>query len=625
MNLNHSQKKAVSHFEGPCLVLAGPGSGKTLTIAKRIEYLINEKNVDPQEILVITFTKYAANEMRDRFRALLKDGNYPVTFGTFHGIYYGILKWAYHLGPENLLKDEERLQILGRILEREQIEGDLNKTERKEYVLELSEEIGKVKNEGVPVKDYQSKKRDPDVFKHIYEQYETDKRHYKKIDFEDMLLLCRNLFLQHGDILTAWQRKYKYILVDEFQDINQVQYDVIKMLAGPENNLFVVGDDDQSVYGFRGSKPQIMQDFMKDFPQAKRILLDVNYRSDGCIVKGALRVIGHNSLRFEKEIKPGQEAKKTIHIQGTKEPVEESMYILKQVQRLKEKGNSLSDIAILYRTTADARTMAQTFREYQVPFRMKEQGSHLYDHFICTDLEAYFRIVNGNFKKSDLLQVINRPNRYVSRDAMTEEEVSFESLRKFYAEKEWMQDRIDQMEWDMKMLKGKTPYAAISYIRKSIGYDEFIAEYASYRGLDKEELNDILTEIEDRAKHIRTMDAWLEHVVLSRKEFHESLRELPKDMDAVSFLTMHGAKGLEFPYVFVIEANEGQTPYKKAKTKEEIEEERRLFYVAMTRAEKELVITYVKEKNGKSKDPSRFVYELIGSKTPSKSKIKPKS
>ena len=261
MSLNQAQLRAVAHKDGPCMVLAGPGSGKTLTIAKRIEYLITEYKVRPEEILVITFTKYAANEMKERFRKVMGQSGIPVTFGTFHGIYYGILKWAYRLDQRNILSDREKYELLGQAAARMEWEAAEYAGEENEYLQELAAEIGNVKNHCRDIGEYKSRRYDTRRFRELYLAYEEEKKKLRKIDFEDMILYCRELFLKRPDILKKWQKKFRYILVDEFQDVNQAQYDVVRMLAAPEDNLFVVGDDDQSVYGFRGAKPGIMLDF----------------------------------------------------------------------------------------------------------------------------------------------------------------------------------------------------------------------------------------------------------------------------------------------------------------------------------------------------------------------------
>lgn len=610
MSLNKAQKEAVSHKEGPCLVLAGPGSGKTLTIAKRIEYLIKVYKVRPEEILVITFTKYAAWEMKNRTRSICGPSSYAVTFGTFHGIYYGILKWAYRLNQSNLLSDEEKYRILREILPGIDWDQEPEADEEKDYLQELAIEIGNVKNNCMDIEEYEPVKYTTEKFRKLYRTYEETKKKYRKIDFEDMLIQCRDLFMKRPDILKKWQEKFQYILVDEFQDVNQAQYDVVRMLAAPQDNLFVVGDDDQSVYGFRGAKPGIMKEFMKDYPKARQILLDVNYRSSGYIVKGALRVIGNNKIRFEKKIEAFRKPDETVHVQEVKDPVQEAEYVLERIREYREKGVSYTEMAVLYRTNVDARAMSELMTEYQIPFVMKEHLNNIYEHFIALDMISYLRLSQGEYDRKYFLQIANRPNRYLTRESMKTGNVSYESLRRYYRDKDWMVDRIDQLEWDMKMICDKTPYAAIQYIRKRMGYDEFLKEYAAYRKISSEDLFALLEEIWQNSKGYGTIKEWFEHI----ESYGKMLKEQNKkngEKEGVNLMTMHAAKGLEFDTVFVIEANEGSCPYKKATADEEIEEERRLFYVAMTRAKRKLVISYVKEKNGKDLLPSRFVSELL--------------
>lgn len=610
MSLNHAQTEAVAHNKGPCMVLAGPGSGKTLTIAKRIEYLIMKHKVRPEEILVITFTKYAAWEMKNRTRSICGPSSYAVTFGTFHGIYYGILKWAYRLNQSNLLSDEEKYRILREILPGIDWDQEPEADEEKDYLQELAIEIGNVKNNCMDIEEYEPVKYTTEKFRKLYRTYEETKKKYRKIDFEDMLIQCRDLFMKRPDILKKWQEKFQYILVDEFQDVNQAQYDVVRMLAAPQDNLFVVGDDDQSVYGFRGAKPGIMKEFMKDYPKARQILLDVNYRSSGYIVKGALRVIGNNKIRFEKKIEAFRKPDETVHVQEVKDPVQEAEYVLERIREYREKGASYTEMAVLYRTNVDARAMSELMTEYQIPFVMKEHLNNIYEHFIALDMISYLRLSQGEYDRKYFLQIANRPNRYLTRESMKTGNVSYESLRRYYRDKDWMVDRIDQLEWDMKMICDKTPYAAIQYIRKRMGYDEFLKEYAAYRKISSEDLFAVLEEIWQNSKGYGTIKEWFEHI----ESYGKMLKEQNKkngEKEGVNLMTMHAAKGLEFDTVFVIEANEGSCPYKKATADEEIEEERRLFYVAMTRAKRKLVISYVKEKNGKDLLPSRFVSELL--------------
>lgn len=607
MSLNPSQVQAVIHKDGPCMVLAGPGSGKTLTITKRIEYLIGKHHVSPEEILVITFTKAASIEMKERFVRLCGQKAGPVTFGTFHGIYYGILKWAYRMNASNILSEEQKYQLLKQVIGRMEIDID----DEKDFLQGIAGEIGNIKNNQIPLAEYESLNCSEEVFREIFEQYEKERKRLKKIDFDDMLVLVYELFKKRPDILSMWQRKFRYILIDEFQDINQVQYDVIRMLAAPENNLFIVGDDDQSIYRFRGARPDIMLGFKKDYPDTKEILLDVNYRSTKAIVNGAARVIRHNVNRYPKQIITTNEQGETVHIQEVRHPIEESKYVVSQIQEAKKRGIPSSEIAVLFRTNVEARALAETFMEYNMPFRMKERMPNLYEHFIAQDLTTYLKMALGDRSRKSFLAIMNRPNRYIGRDSVEGTTISFESLRKFYCDKDWMLDRIDQLEVDFRILKNMAPYGAIQYIRKHIVYDEFLKEYAAFRKINMEDLKEVLREIEERAKAFRTIEEWFTHIEEYSEELKRQSQQKETDPEAITFMTMHGSKGLEFDLVFIIGANETITPYKKAETKEEVEEERRMFYVAMTRARKKLIISYTKERNGKSMAQSRFVGELL--------------
>lgn len=610
MSMNQAQKRAVAHKEGPCMVLAGPGSGKTLTIVSRMEYLIKHQGVKPEEILVITFTKAAAKEMKERFIKQTKGAHYPVTVGTFHGIYYGILKWAYHLNAGNIFSDEEKYQLLRQAASK--IEFDCE--DEKEMLQGIAGEIGMLKNNRIEAGEYHAKSCPDEVFREIYEEYEKKRKELRKIDFDDMLVLCYDLFSTRPDILKMWQQKFRYILIDEFQDINQVQYDVIRMLAAPENNLFIVGDDDQSIYQFRGARPELMLNFGKDYPKAETIILDVNYRSTKAIVNGAQRVISKNQNRYPKDIVTTNEQGVNVHVQEVRDPAEESRYVAGRIREAMKEGISPSEIAILFRTNTEARVMAETMMEYSLPFLMKEKLPNLYDHFIAQDLQTYMKMALGSRARRDFLKIMNRPNRYISRDSVESGEISFEKLRSFYSTMEWMMDRIDQLELDLKLIREMTPYAAVQYIRKHIGYDDFLREYAEFRKMPYEDLKDAMKEIEETTKPYRTLEDWLEHITEYGEELRRQSAKTQNETDAIAMLTMHGAKGLEYDVVFIIGANETLTPHKKAAAPDEIEEERRMFYVAMTRARKQLTISYTKERNGKSLNQSRFVSELLGIK-----------
>lgn len=609
MGFNEAQTQAIQHTDGPCLVLAGPGSGKTLTIVNRVKYLIEKQKVRPEEILVVTFTRFAAAEMKSRLCLVMGKRDLPVTVGTFHGIYYGILKWAYRMNQENILSETEKYQILRGVINKERMEI----FDEEDFIQDIAAEIGKVKNNRIPLEEFVSEKCSADAFRNIYRNYEQHRKELKKIDFDDMLVLCYELFRLRPDVLAQWQKKFRYVLIDEFQDINRIQYDVIRMLAQPENNLFVVGDDDQAIYGFRGADSELMLGFGKDFPNAKQILLGMNYRSTANIVQNSLKLIENNVERYSKKLEANREGGSCLHIQEVKDPVEEAEYVLEEIQKCKENGIKEEEIAILFRVHTDARAVVEAMVERKIPFQMKEHLPNIYEHFIAKDIMAYFRLATGIRRRQDFLQVMNRPKRYLGRDSVAGAKVSFEDMRKFHCDKDWMIDRIDQFEWDVKMLMKMAPYAAIQYIRKRIGYDDFLKEYAFTHQINRSDLNEVLAEIEEAAKAFSSVEEWFAHV----EEYTETLKVKEKERNrprpGVRLMTIHASKGLEFKQVFLIAANEGRIPYQKAKTDKEIEEERRLFYVAMTRAKDFLKICYVKIKNGKEVTPSRFVDELLKS------------
>lgn len=607
MGFNEAQTKAICHKNGPAMVLAGPGSGKTLVITRRVEYLIKKHGVRPEQILVITFTKAAAKEMRERFTRITKDERFPVTFGTFHGIYYGILKWAYRMNASNIFSEEEKTALLKEVIAGMELEME----DEKEFLQGIASEIGQIKNNRLLLEAYESCSCSDQMFRQIYEEYERRRKLLKKIDFDDMLVLCYELFQKRPDILQMWQKKFQYILIDEFQDINQVQYDVIRMLALPENNLFIVGDDDQSIYRFRGARPEIMLGFSRDYPNAKSIILDVNYRSTKAVVSAARRVIERNKNRYQKEIVTVNEQGDNVHIQEVRHPVEESHYVREQIAKAVAAGIEPSQIAVLYRTNTEPRALVETFMEYHIPFQMKEHLPNLYEHFIGRDFQAYMRMALGGRDRGDFLMIMNRPNRYIGRDSVEPGAISFENLRKYYMEKDWMVDRIDQLEVDLKVISRMTPYAAIQYIRKSVGYDLFLNEYAIRRKMKLEDLQEMIREMEERAKEFKTIEEWFAHIETYTVELKQQAVTRTEDRNVLSLMTFHSAKGLEYDTVFIIGANEDVTPYKKAELPEEIEEERRMFYVAMTRAKKHLTISYVREKNGKAMEQSRFLGELL--------------
>lgn len=607
MSFNSSQITAINHVNGPMLVLAGPGSGKTTVITHRVKNLVSKENINPSNILVITFTKAAAKEMENRFISISEPNEQRVTFGTFHAIFFRILKYAYNYNVSNIVREELQYDIIREVINKYGFETN----DEAEYIQNALNEISIVKNEQIPIDSYYSINFSGDEFKAIYTYYVKFLESKRLIDFDDMMVYVYELFTKRPDILAGWQKKYKYILIDEFQDINKLQYDIIKMLAKPTNNLFIVGDDDQSIYGFRGAKPQIMLNFPKDFADSKTVLLDVNYRSTPNIIEASTRLISRNKERYNKAISAHKDKGDNIEILQYKTLKEENEGILKLISDASKSNEPLNGIAIITRTNEQPGSLIQKLIDYNVPFIAREKMPNIFDHWIFKDVISYIHIGLGSNKREDYLRIINRPNRYFHRVAFSKEVIDLEDVYRFYDDKEYMQGRIADFEDELKMISHLSPFSAVSFIANGIGYEDYLKEYAEFRHISFEDLQDLLQQIKESAKGYKTFDDWFNSI----NEYKEKL-QLQKELqsqnpkDSVNIFTMHGAKGLEFDTVIIPDLCEGITPHKKAVLEDEIEEERRMLYVAMTRAKKKLIIMSVDNRYNKDLKPSRFIEEI---------------
>ena len=604
MQFNNSQLKAVKH-KTPMLVIAGPGSGKTTVLTARIRNLIEEYSVNPANILVITFTKAAANEMKSRFNNMMGRST-NVTFGTFHAVFFMILRAAYNYSVDSIIKEDVRQNIIKQAIERSRLEpDDLN-----EMVSNITGEISRVKTETIDINAYYSASCPEEEFRDIYKYYVKTLKKMGLIDFDDMLLYCHELLTTRRDILAKWQQKYQYILIDEFQDINKIQYDIIKLLAKPQDNLFIVGDDDQSIYGFRGSKPEIMLNFDKDYPDTDKVILDTNYRSTGNIVSAAGKVIAHNKVRFAKNINTVNDPGDKVDIIEFNTQAEEYEKIIDNIRKESASGGNYSDNAVLFRTNSTAAGFVRKLVEYSVPFITRDGVPNVFEHWIARDVITYMNIAMGSRKRSDFLQIINRPKRYIGRDYLADAEISFDNLEKYYEDKNWMIERVDRLKYDILAMASMSPYAMINYLRKGVGYDGYLDEYAQSHNMQVRELYDVMDELMESARNFKTFNEWFAYI----DEYGTKLRESYAAMDkqnAVILTTMHSSKGLEYPVVYIIDANEEITPHKKAVFAPEIEEERRMFYVAMTRAKRRLNIYYARKRYNKEIEVSRFVKEIM--------------
>lgn len=607
MQVDSAQKKAIEHNRGPMLVLAGPGSGKTLVITRRTQWLIERAGVAPGNILVVTFTRAAAGEMRSRFDRLMDGRHLPVSFGTFHAVFFTILKYAYNYRVENILSEDEKYGIIRDIVHQVDVEMD----DEKDFLMNIAGEISQVKGDMMPLEHFYSANCSKDVFEEIYRGYEQKLRRMRRLDYDDMLVQTWQLFKERPDILLAWQKKYTYILIDEFQDINRIQYEVIRMLAKPENNLFVVGDDDQSIYRFRGAKPEILLGFTKDYPEAKMTVPNKNYRSTGAIVSRAEGLIRHNEHRYAKHMTAVREQGSEILVKAFQKPADQYLKMIREIVDLRREGVAWEQIAVIFRTNIQMSGLVEQLMVYNVPFVMRDSVPNIYEHWIARDIFAYMNIAFGSNSRADYLRIINRPNRYISRAYFDEEIVNLANVKDYLENREWMLERVEQLEYDLYMMASMGPYPAIQYIRHSIGYDDYLKSYAMDRGIKSDDLLEVLDELMDKSHAYKTWEEWFRAMEQYAETLKIRSRQKFEASEGIRLLTMHGAKGLEYEVVYIPDANDGLMPHKKAATESDKEEERRMFYVAMTRAKNDLRIYFTRERYGKPSEMSPFVGEFL--------------
>lgn len=577
------------------LVLAGPGSGKTFTMIERVIYLITELKVDPTSILVISFSRASAGELRQRFkkRTGLPEG---VNFSTFHSCFFHILKTNLHYSSKDIITPGEQREIMKLLL----MDPVYHETDTREKEEEYLSKFSYYKNKGLKI----MAEKESEAFCHLFHAYQQEMHSRHRLDFDDMGLLCLQLFKQQPQVLAHWQDKFRYILIDEFQDINPIQFEIIRLLAGKEENLFVVGDDDQAIYSFRGASPKIMLNFTSYYPSARKVLLEINFRCSGNVVKESLKVIGENEQRFSKEILAHHEAKAEVGYRKFETVFEEYRYLCEEIEQLLSTGVKPSEITCIFRTNQNMTGLAECLARRRLPFVMKESTGSIFRHYIARDILAYLQFFLEGKRRKDFLVIMNKPLRYFSRNACIEEVITWTDLREYYRSKPYMLEKITELQKLEKWAVRLDLYGAISYIRKAGGYEAYLKEYIQGKKDSWEEAQEILEFIHNSVRGVNSLQQWKQEI----REYEEALqRAKTEEKEGIHLITMHACKGLEYPYVFLPDCNEGKVPHKRAVTKEEVEEERRLFYVAMTRAIERLEILYVQDKLGKKLEPSRFL------------------
>ena len=592
--LDEKQEQAVRHTRGPCMVLAGPGSGKTTVITGRVLSLVKEAGVPEEELLVVTFTKAAAEEMRTRTLRLMGRNRSGVSFGTLHSFFYSVLR-ACSKTPLTVLSQTRQRELLRKLMT-----GEEKEEEREERIDQALRAFSRAR----------SRREEPKEHLPLWKGYEEEKRKHGFIDFDDMAVRTHALFLENPGVLRSWQERFRYLMVDEFQDIDPLQYEILKLLAAPENNLFIVGDDDQSIYGFRGADPLVMQRFTKDYPDAPVILLDTNYRCQKRITEGSLKLIKNNTLRFPKEIRSLRHRGERITFSTFRDFRDEHEAVIREIRRALEAGDSCADHAVLFRTNNEPRILMERMMKENLPFRTKERVPNLFDHWICRDMFSYLELAEGAMERKHLLRIINRPVRFLERELFAEDPVSPYAVERRLAGRESALLAFQRLCRELAFLKGKGPYAAITYLRLAMGYDAFLKSYAADRGIPQEDLLDVLDGLQEAARGMESFAELKEHALRFSVRLKETAKHEDRAADAVLLSTLHGAKGLEFKTVFLIDAVSTLMPYKRAVTPEEIEEERRLFYVGVTRAKERLLIYDVKSLHRHPVSPSPFLKEM---------------
>ncbi len=682
MGFSKEQNIAITHGTGPMLVLAGPGSGKTLVIVQRVRCLTEQYGVKPEQILVITFTKAAAEEMKQRFDMVDRTGYGRVSFGTFHAAFFYILKESYGYTDADILRETEKYRILrdilyrlvpDRICEQEELASLISRISCYKTTQFSECKALQSKGPGGTEEPKAWKPEETDYFQQICDEYEKTLRRQRRLDFDDMLILCYRNLKRDLKTLEYWQERYRYILVDEFQDSNRLQYEIVRLLASKNRNLFVVGDDDQSIYAFRGATPGLMEQLRKDFPEVKECLLGCNYRSAAIITRTAGKLILCNKNRIFKELTTANGKQGVIRTAVFHDRSLEYTGIINQL--CADGRIPLSEQVILYRTNSQARLLTECLAKQNVPFCIRGTVPDIYEHRVAKDILTYLRIAAGDRNRSLYLRICNRPDRYISREVFFEEQVEQEAVLRYATERQKYgipsderqgygmpsderqgygmppderqgygmpsderqgyglpseerqrygmssevnrQGQLDQLRhlfWHLHLLSGLNPYAGIQYIRKAIGYEQYLRKEAEAKGMPPEDLIEVLEELSESAREFSAFSEWLEQIE-QRKENRHTLKKSRNSEGAalggeLSLMTFHASKGLEFSRVWLIDLNDGIVPHRRAMTEGELEEERRLLYVAMTRAKEELYLYYAEECGGRKLASSRFLKEM---------------
>ena len=607
---NKSQIQAISHMDGPAMVLAGPGSGKTTVITHRIKNLIEKAEVRPENILVVTFTKAAAISMQKRFSTLMNGGKGQlVTFGTFHSVFYKILRKSRRYEATEILSERQKTDYIREIIGRYGISSN----DISELSQNIINDIGNIKGNMLNAQEYEPSCCKKEDFIKVYNAYNLELKKDGKIDFDDILRECYLLLCENHTILEQWRELYKYILIDEFQDINRIQMNIIELLASPLNNIFVVGDDDQSIYGFRGARPEIMIEFKDYYPEAELIVLDVNYRSTQSIINVAGRVIENNKTRLDKCAHANNDKDFQPDIRKFRNQVEELKFVVSKIKEYENQGISLSEMAILVRNNSQIQEISSFLKNRKIEAESGKHRSNIYNGMVAKDILSYVRGAlkfDGTYFNEDLIYVLNKPQRYISRQVVLSVNMNISAVRRIYSK-----NNIDSFLFHIEMIRKLPPQAALSYIRKGAGYEEYLRLYAIENNIPMSGLLKQLEQLVQECSKFNTLEQWINSIDSAQNSEGQNFGKKSSGEggtnNRINIMTMHGSKGLEFKAVFIVDANQGIIPTSKALRERDFEEERRLFYVAITRAIDYLNVYAVEERLGCPIEVSMFVEEML--------------
>ena len=603
---NKSQIQAISHMDGPAMVLAGPGSGKTTVITHRIKNLIEKAEVRPENILVVTFTKAAAISMQKRFSTLMNGGKGQlVTFGTFHSVFYKILRKSRRYEATEILSERQKTDYIREIIGRYGISSN----DISELSQNIINDIGNIKGNMLNAQEYEPSCCKKEDFIKVYNAYNLELKRDGKMDFDDILRECYLLLCENHTILEQWRELYKYILIDEFQDINRIQMNIIELLASPLNNIFVVGDDDQSIYGFRGARPEI-----KDYyPEAELIVLNVNYRSTQSIINVAGRVIENNKTRLDKCAHANNNKDFQPDIRKFRNQVEELKFVVSKIKEYENQGISLSEMAILVRNNSQIQEISSFLKNRKIEAESGKHRSNIYNGMVAKDILSYVRGAlkfDGTYFNEDLIYVLNKPQRYISRQVVLSVNMNISAVRRIYSK-----NNIDSFLFHIEMIRKLPPQAALSYIRKGAGYEEYLRLYAIENNIPMSGLLKQLEQLAQECSKFNTLEQWINSIDSAQNSEGQNFGKKSSGEggtnNRINIMTMHGSKGLEFKAVFIVDANQGIIPTSKALRERDFEEERRLFYVAITRAIDYLNVYAVEERLGCPIEVSMFVEEML--------------